>query len=115
MLMQSARPLGELEDTSSVERISQHILEKLAEYLGDRNCNIHVKIDTGMHRLGFEAKDLPALLHKLPQVEGGSGQLYLKPEAARVFSSAEETAQAPAAAAPARTPGRFRPGRSTAS
>lgn len=29
-------------------------LEKLAEHLGDRPCDIHVKIDTGMHRLGFE-------------------------------------------------------------
>ncbi|MDR3180882.1 MAG: UDP-N-acetylmuramoyl-tripeptide--D-alanyl-D-alanine ligase, partial [Prevotellaceae bacterium] len=27
--------------------------------------NIHVKLDTGMHRLGFEEKDLPALLQEL--------------------------------------------------
>ncbi len=32
--------------------------------------------------------EVEALLGKLPQVEGGSGQLYLKPEAARVFASA---------------------------
>jgi len=34
-----------------------------------------------------------ALLAKIPQVEGGAGQLYLKPEAARVFATAEETAK----------------------
>ena len=37
--------------------------------------------------------EVEALLGKLPQVEGGSGQLYLKPEAARVFASAEDAAQ----------------------
>src|SRR5665213_1539001 len=34
-----------------------------------------------------------ALLSKTPQVEGGNGQLYLKPEAARVFAKAEEDAK----------------------
>ena len=29
-----------------------------------------------------------ALLDKLPKVEGGSGQLYMKPELARVFATA---------------------------
>ncbi|MBX3479082.1 MAG: ATP-dependent chaperone ClpB [Caulobacter sp.] len=35
-----------------------------------------------------------ALLGKMPKVEGGSGQLYLKPESARVFAAAEEGAKA---------------------
>jgi len=35
-----------------------------------------------------------ALLAKIAKVEGGSGQLYLKPEAARVFSAAEDNAKA---------------------
>jgi len=35
-----------------------------------------------------------ALLAKIAKVEGGSGQLYLKPEAARVFSAAEDDAKA---------------------
>lgn len=33
-------------------------------------------------------------LGKLPKVEGGSGQLYMKPETARVFADAEEGAKA---------------------
>ena len=35
-----------------------------------------------------------ALLAKLPKVEGGSGQLYMKPETARVLADAEEGAKA---------------------
>ena len=34
-----------------------------------------------------------SLLSKMPKVEGGSGQLYLKPESARVFARAEEDAK----------------------
>ena len=34
-----------------------------------------------------------ALLAKLPKVEGGSGQLYMKPETASVFAKAEEDAK----------------------
>jgi ATP-dependent Clp protease ATP-binding subunit ClpB len=35
-----------------------------------------------------------ALLAKIPKVEGGSGQIYMKPEMARVFAAAEEGAKA---------------------
>ena len=35
-----------------------------------------------------------ALLAKTPKVEGGSGQLYMKPDTARVFAAAEEAAKA---------------------
>ncbi|HWA62740.1 MAG TPA: Clp protease N-terminal domain-containing protein, partial [Caulobacteraceae bacterium] len=35
-----------------------------------------------------------ALLAKIAKVEGGSGQLYLKPDTARVFAKAEEDAKA---------------------
>ena len=35
-----------------------------------------------------------ALLNKIPKVDGGSGQLYMKPELARVFVTAEEDAKA---------------------
>ena len=35
-----------------------------------------------------------ALLTRMPKVEGGSGQLYLKPETASVFAKAEEDAKA---------------------
>jgi len=34
------------------------------------------------------------LLNKMPKVEGGSGQLYMKSETARVFATAEEAAKA---------------------
>ena len=37
--------------------------------------------------------DTEALLSKTPKVEGGNGQLYLKPETARVFAKAEEDAK----------------------
>ena len=36
-----------------------------AEKEGVLNYPIHIKLDTGMHRLGFEEKDIPALLEKI--------------------------------------------------
>ena len=45
-----------------------HILEaliKAAEKEGVTNFPIHVKIDTGMHRLGFNPEDLPLLIKRL--------------------------------------------------
>src|SRR3978361_405987 len=43
--------------------------------------------DTAAHDEADKAVDV--LLGKLPKVEGGTGQLYMKPEAARVFAGAE--------------------------
>jgi alanine racemase len=41
-------------------------LEELLQYVGkDKQLAIHLKLDTGMHRLGFEQKDLPALTAQL--------------------------------------------------
>src|SRR5690606_32284538 len=37
--------------------------------------------------------EIEALLGKIPKVEGGSGQLYMKPESASVFADAEESAK----------------------
>lgn len=37
------------------------ILESFTRFLNGRPAKIHIKIDTGMHRLGFERKDLTAL------------------------------------------------------
>ncbi|HHN66430.1 MAG TPA: ATP-dependent chaperone ClpB, partial [Thermopetrobacter sp.] len=37
--------------------------------------------------------DVNAALDKMPKVEGGSGQLYLAPETARVFDTAEKLAE----------------------
>src|ERR1700760_3745739 len=35
-----------------------------------------------------------ALLNRTPKVEGGSGQLYMRPETARIFATAEADAKA---------------------
>ena len=50
------------------EVYSFHLLEaliKAAEREGVTNCPIHIKIDTGMHRLGFAPSDMPALVDRL--------------------------------------------------
>ena len=50
------------------EVYSFHLLEELikaAEREGVTNCPIHIKIDTGMHRLGFAPSDIPALIERL--------------------------------------------------
>lgn len=45
------------------------MLKRLADYCKANQCNlpIHVEWDTGMHRLGFEAEELPELLELLRQ------------------------------------------------
>lgn len=40
-------------------------LIKAAEREGATNCPIHIKIDTGMHRLGFDPADMPRLIERL--------------------------------------------------
>ncbi len=50
------------------EVYSFHILEELikaAEKEGANNIPIHIKIDTGMHRLGFSEDDIPQLIVRL--------------------------------------------------
>lgn len=54
------------------EIYSINLLKSLIEYLDGSPCLIHLKIDTGMHRLGFESKDLnqlTALLVANPNVK----------------------------------------------
>ncbi len=44
------------------EIFSLQILEELIAYTGkEKAMTIHIKLDTGMHRLGFEKADIPAL------------------------------------------------------
>jgi alanine racemase len=38
------------------------ILKALIAYLQNKPCGIHIKLDTGMHRLGFEEHELPELI-----------------------------------------------------
>src|SRR5574344_461101 len=50
------------------EIYSFHLLEELiraAEHNGITNFPIHIKIDTGMHRLGFVPTDMPELIKRL--------------------------------------------------
>ena len=45
-----------------------HLLEELikaAEKEGVNNFPIHIKLDTGMHRLGFAPQEVPELIHRL--------------------------------------------------
>ncbi len=48
------------------EVYSLALLDELLHYAGrEKDLSIHLKLDTGMHRLGFEAHDIPALLERL--------------------------------------------------
>jgi alanine racemase len=44
------------------------ILENLGDFLGQRPCKIHIKIDTGMHRLGFDKDQVDALIASLSRL-----------------------------------------------
>ena len=47
------------------EIYSFHILQALIAYLNNQSCVVHLKLDTGMHRLGFEAEGLDRLTELL--------------------------------------------------
>ncbi|HLP94584.1 MAG TPA: bifunctional UDP-N-acetylmuramoyl-tripeptide:D-alanyl-D-alanine ligase/alanine racemase [Saprospiraceae bacterium] len=48
------------------EVYSPELLDEIAAFASpDKPLAIHLKLDTGMHRLGFEPSDMPALLAKL--------------------------------------------------
>lgn len=47
------------------EIYSFKILRALLSYLNDQSLSIHIKLDTGMHRLGFEECDLDELIQLL--------------------------------------------------
>lgn len=51
------------------EVYSLELLKEIMDFAGaDKSLAIHLKLDTGMHRLGFEPADMPALLEKLKQL-----------------------------------------------
>jgi alanine racemase len=47
------------------EIYSFKILHSFLSFLHGRSCDVHLKIDTGMHRLGFDAKQVDALIEIL--------------------------------------------------
>ncbi|MDO9223468.1 MAG: Clp protease N-terminal domain-containing protein, partial [Caulobacter sp.] len=68
----------------------EHILKVLLE---ERDGLSRALIQSAGGRPDAVDTAVEALLGRMPKVEGGSGQLYLKPESARVFAKAEEDAK----------------------
>ncbi|MDO9474522.1 MAG: Clp protease N-terminal domain-containing protein, partial [Caulobacter sp.] len=68
----------------------EHILKVLLE---ERDGLSRALIQSAGGRPDAVDTAVEALLTRMPKVEGGSGQLYLKPETARVFARAEEDAK----------------------
>lgn len=54
-----------LEYNLEPEIYSLKILRAFVRFLGRRSCKIHIKFDTGMHRLGFEENDMRELINIL--------------------------------------------------
>src|SRR5258705_7715948 len=69
----------------------EHILKVLLE---EKDGLSRALIESAGGRPDEADKAIDATLAKLPKVEGGSGQLYMKPETARVFADAEAGAKA---------------------
>jgi alanine racemase len=51
-----------LEYNLEPEIYSLKILRSFVRFLGRRSCKVHIKFDTGMHRLGFEEQDMSELI-----------------------------------------------------
>jgi ATP-dependent Clp protease ATP-binding subunit ClpB len=69
----------------------EHLLKVLME---EKDGLARQLIQSAGGRPEVATTETDALLAKAPKVEGGSGQLYMKPETARVFAAAEEAAKA---------------------
>src|SRR6185295_4885906 len=69
----------------------EHILKVLLE---EKDGLSRALIQSAGGRPDEADRAAEAALGKLPKVEGGSGQLYMKPETARVFADAEAGAKA---------------------
>ena len=68
----------------------EHLLKVLLE---ERDGLARALIEQAGGKPDAALREADAALAKLPTVQGGSGQLYLKPETARVFATAEEDAK----------------------
>jgi ATP-dependent Clp protease ATP-binding subunit ClpB len=69
----------------------EHLLKVLLE---EKDGLTRTLIQSAGGRPDEADRAVDAALGKIPKVEGGSGQLYMKPETARVFADAEEGAKA---------------------
>lgn len=54
-----------LEYSLQPEVYSPGQLRQLLDFLGDRSLKVHLKLETGMHRLGFEREDIAGLIEEL--------------------------------------------------
>ena len=68
----------------------EHLLKVLLE---EKDGLARQLIQSAGGKPEIAVSETDALLAKLPKVEGGSGQLYMKPDTARVFAAAEESAK----------------------
>ncbi len=68
----------------------EHLLKVLLE---EKDGLASQLIQSAGGKADIAASETEALISKLPKVEGGSGQLYMKAETARVFAGAEEAAK----------------------
>jgi ATP-dependent Clp protease ATP-binding subunit ClpB len=68
----------------------EHILKVLLE---EKDGLSRALIQSAGGRPDAADKAVDAALFRMPKVEGGSGQLYMKPETARVFADAENSAK----------------------
>jgi ATP-dependent Clp protease ATP-binding subunit ClpB len=69
----------------------EHLLKVLLE---EKDGLARALIEAAGGRPDAADQAVEALLSKLPKVEGGAGQLYMKPDMARVFATAEADAKA---------------------
>jgi ATP-dependent Clp protease ATP-binding subunit ClpB len=68
----------------------EHLLKVLLE---ERDGLARALIEQAGGKPDVAVREADAAVAKLPSVQGGSGQLYLKPETARVFATAEDDAK----------------------
>ncbi len=68
----------------------EHLLKILLE---ERDGLTRALVQSAGGRPDAVDEAVETLLQRLPRVEGGSGQLYLKPDTARVFQAAEDDAK----------------------
>ncbi|WP_019962291.1 ATP-dependent chaperone ClpB [Woodsholea maritima] len=90
-----ARAIIQAAQGYALNRKHQHFTpEHLFKALIDDNGGLAKNLIQAAGGRADAARDLiEAALKKLPQVEGGSGQLYLAPKTAEVFTTAEEAAK----------------------